>query len=159
MAQQLSREIKASPEVVWRTVSDITRIGDWSTETFKCEWDEGQAPEVGATFTGHNRYGEAEWVNQAKIVEWVPNERITWDVHLIGRLAEKFGTDAVTRWGFVIEPTDDGCRLVQVTEDMRPDDLKALGVKFLPDIADRVQRNYDTMEATLAAIAAACEDD
>lgn len=159
MGQQLSRDIAASPSAVWEMVSDITRIGEWSTETFKCEWDEGQEPGVGATFTGYNHYGDVEWVNQAKITEWVPNERITWGVHLTGPLADKFGTDAVTRWGFVIEPTDEGCRLLQVTEDMRPDGLKTLGAKFLPEIADREQRNYDTMNATLDAIAAACQDD
>jgi len=75
-------------------------------------------------------------------------------------MAERFGTDPVTRWGFVIEPTDDGTtRLVQVTDDMRSDDLKALGAKYLPEIADRVQRNYETMEATLAAIARECVGD
>ena len=157
MGQQVSREISATPEEVWATVSDITRIGEWSTETFKCEWDEGQVPGLGATFAGHNRYGETEWVNQARIIEWVPNERIFWDVHLIGKTAEMFGSDAVTRWGFVIEPTGEGCRLVQVTEDMRPEGLKALGAKVLPEIADRVKRNYETMEATLTAIASVCE--
>lgn len=157
MGQRVSRDIAASPEAVWEVVSDITRIGDWSTETYKCEWDEGQEPGVGATFMGYNRYGEAEWSNRARITEWVPNERLTWGVHLTERLAEMFGTDAVTSWGFEIEPTDSGSRLTQVAEDMRPDGLKKLGEKFIPEIADRVKRNEETMEATLAAIAQACE--
>jgi uncharacterized protein YndB with AHSA1/START domain len=157
MGQQSSRDVAASPEAVWAVVSDITRIGEWSTETYLCEWDEGQQPGLGATFTGHNRYGEAEWSNQGVITEWTPNERLTWDVHLTGPAAERFGSGPMTTWGFVIEPTDAGTRLQQVTEDMRPDDLKALGAKFLPEIADRVKRNYETMDATLTAIAAVCE--
>ncbi len=158
MGQQVSREIAASPETVWSVVSDITRMGDWSTETFRCEWDEGQEPGLGATFSGHNRYGDVEWSNQATITEWAPSERLTWEIYLEGRMAEKFGTGPMTRWGFVIEPSGEGTRLVQVTEDMRPDALKELGAKFLPEIADRVKRNYETMEATLSAIAGACEE-
>ncbi|MDG2112640.1 MAG: SRPBCC family protein, partial [Actinomycetota bacterium] len=57
MGQQSRRDVAASPEAVWAVVSDITRIGEWSTETYLCEWDEGQQPGLGATFTGHNRYG------------------------------------------------------------------------------------------------------
>jgi len=157
MGQHLSREIGASPEMVWAVVSDITRMGEWSTETYLCEWDDGQQPGLGATFTGYNRHGDVEWSNQATIVEWSPNEKLTWDVRLTGPLAERFGTDPVTRWGFNIESRNGGVSLVQITEDMRGEDLKAMGRRALPDIADRVKRNYETMEATLAAIARECE--
>ena len=97
MGQQLSREIAASPEAVWEVVSDITRIGEWSTETNRCEWDEGQEPGLDATFMGYYRYDKVEWSNQAVITEWVPNERLTWDVRLLGPMADRFGTDPVTR--------------------------------------------------------------
>ena len=157
MGQRVSRDISASPQQVWELVSDITRIGDWSTETYKCEWDEGQAPGIGATFTGHNRYGDVEWSNQGRIVEWVPDQQVTWDVHLTGPAADRFGSDAVTRWGFAIEATDGGSRLTEIAEDMRSDDLKRVGERFLPDIADRDKRNVETMEATLAAIASELE--
>ena len=159
MGQQASRVIAASSAEVWAVVSDITRIGERSTETYLCEWDEGQQPGLGATCTGYNRYGEIEWSNRATITEWVPESRLTWDVSLMGPMAERFGTDAVTRWGFVIEPIETGVRLVEATEDMRPDDLRALAVKHLPPEvgADRLQRNYETMEATLDAIAEVCE--
>ncbi|MFT7647520.1 MAG: hypothetical protein ACI8Y4_002269 [Candidatus Poriferisodalaceae bacterium] len=40
---------------------------------------------------------------------------------------------------------------------MRPDGLESLGAKFLPEIPDRLKRNYETMEATLAAIARVCK--
>jgi hypothetical protein len=157
MTQRVSQDIAASPEVVWELVSDITRIGDWSTECYRCEWDAGQVPGLGATFTGHNRFGDKEWSNQSTIVEWVRSERVAWEVRLTGRAAEKFGSDAVTRWGFIIEGTETGTRLSQVTDDMRPEELKVMGAKFLPEIPDRAQRNLETMEATLAAIAADCE--
>lgn len=97
MGQQLSREIAANPEAVWEVVSDITHIGEWSTETIRCEWDEGQEPGLDATFMGYYRYDKVEWFNQAVITEWVPDERLTWDVRLLGPMADRFGTDPVTR--------------------------------------------------------------
>lgn len=157
MTQKVSRDIAASPEAVWDVVSDITRIGDWSPECYRCEWDAGQVPGSGATFTGHNRFGDKEWSNQSTIVEWVRPERVTWEVRLTGRTAELFGGGVATRWGFTIEAIETGARLTQVTEDLRSEELKAAGAKFLPEIADRSQRNLETMEATLAAIAADCE--
>jgi len=112
---------------------------------------------LGATFTGHNRFGDKEWSNQSTIVEWVRLEHVAWEVRLTGRAAEKFGSGAATRWGFTIERIGTGTRLSQATDDMRSDELKDMGAKFLPEISDRVQRNLETMEATLAAIAADCE--
>jgi hypothetical protein len=46
---------------------------------------------------GYYRYDKVEWSNQAVITEWVPNERLTWDVRLLGPMADRFGTDPVTR--------------------------------------------------------------
>ena len=157
MTQMASRDIAASPEAVWELVSNITRIGDWSPECYRCEWDPGKAPGLGATFTGYNRFGDTEWSNQSTIVEWVRLERVAWEVRLTARAAEKFGGDPVTRWGFTVERIGTGVRLTQVTDDMRSEGLKAFGAKFLPAIADRAQRNLETMEATRAAIAADCE--
>jgi hypothetical protein len=46
----------APPEKVWELVSDVTRIGEFSPETFEGEWLEGATgPAVGAKFRGHVR--------------------------------------------------------------------------------------------------------
>lgn len=46
----------ASPQQVWRLVSDITSIGRYSPETFEAEWLGDEAtPVVGARFRGHVR--------------------------------------------------------------------------------------------------------
>lgn len=48
-------------------VSDVTRIGDFSPECYKCEWNDDDAEAVpGVTFTGHNRLGEPEMWAVAK---------------------------------------------------------------------------------------------
>ena len=32
--------VPAAPKVVYDLLSDITRMGEWSPETFHCEWTE-----------------------------------------------------------------------------------------------------------------------
>ena len=55
----------ASPERVWDLVSDVTRIGRYSPETFEAEWIDGATgPAVGASFRGHvkrNEKGPVYW--------------------------------------------------------------------------------------------------
>jgi uncharacterized protein YndB with AHSA1/START domain len=57
-----SIDINASPEVVWELVADITRMGEWSPECVRAEWEDGATrPEVGAHFHGYNKAGTFEW--------------------------------------------------------------------------------------------------
>ena len=53
------------PAEVWDLVSDVTRIGEFSPETFEARWTRGSTgPEVGATFKGHvkrNGVGPTYW--------------------------------------------------------------------------------------------------
>jgi hypothetical protein len=57
--------MSASPQEVWDLVSDVTRIGEFSPETFEAEWLDGATgPEVGAHFRGHvkrNGIGPIYW--------------------------------------------------------------------------------------------------
>jgi hypothetical protein len=55
----------APPEKIWALVSDVTKIGRYSPETFEAEWLDGATgPAVGATFRGHvkrNGKGPTYW--------------------------------------------------------------------------------------------------
>ena len=52
--------ILAPPSSVFRLVSDITRMGEWSPECRRCEWlDDVASASVGARFRGYNQRG---WV-------------------------------------------------------------------------------------------------
>ncbi|MEY3619020.1 MAG: hypothetical protein RL726_1718, partial [Actinomycetota bacterium] len=58
----VSKEIAASPEVVWEMVSDLTRMGEWSPENKGGEWIKGATgPAVGASFKGRNSNGKKSW--------------------------------------------------------------------------------------------------
>ena len=57
---EVSRDINASPSAVFAALTDVTRMGEWSPENDRNEWNEGfDHAEIGAKFTGHNRNG---WV-------------------------------------------------------------------------------------------------
>ena len=49
--------VAARPELVWDLVADITRVGGWSPECIRPAWlAEPGRPQLGARFTGHNRF-------------------------------------------------------------------------------------------------------
>ena len=146
---EVSREIKASPEVVWAAISDVTRMGEWSPECHTCTWDEGfDGPEVGATFTGHNRNGEHEWTTQALVTESVPGQKFAFD--------GVFGELHFSKWAYVIEPTADGCRVTETWDEGRPENIIEL-TKSMTGVDDRASHNQQGMEETLARLAKAVE--
>jgi hypothetical protein len=65
MHDSVTVHMAASPEKIWALVSDVTRIGRYSPETFEAEWLEGATgPAVGAKFRGHvkrNQKGPTYW--------------------------------------------------------------------------------------------------
>src|SRR6516165_952778 len=62
-------EIAAAPARVYDLIADITRMGEWSPECYRCEWvGEVHDPEVGARFQGHNRMGRIRWTTTCEIV-------------------------------------------------------------------------------------------
>src|SRR5260370_22215173 len=53
-----SMDMAAPPEVVYDLLADITRMGEWSPECYRCVCLDGAtAAEVGTRFRGHNRLG------------------------------------------------------------------------------------------------------
>jgi uncharacterized protein YndB with AHSA1/START domain len=100
---EVTVRMAAPPEEVWALVSDVTRIGEFSPETFEAEWTRGSTgPEVGAYFKGHvkrNGVGPTYWT-PCKVTKCVPDEVFEFLV----------GTEdvAVNNWGYRIAPDGDG---------------------------------------------------
>ena len=65
MHDSVTIHMKATPEQVWDLVSDVTRIGSYSPETFEAVWTDGATgPALGAKFRGHvkrNGKGPVYW--------------------------------------------------------------------------------------------------
>ncbi len=77
MKGEVTVRMDAPPEKVWALVSDVTRIGEFSPETFEAEWTRGSTgPEVGASFKGHvkrNGVGPTYW-SPCQVTKCVPHE-------------------------------------------------------------------------------------
>jgi len=135
-------QVDARPEVVYRVVSDVTRMGEWSPETIKCEWIEGaQGPVVGARFKGTNKRGLVKWSTKPTVVVADPGREFAFDV----------GTD--TRWTYRFEPAGTGTTLTESFEMLR--DLRwyyAFFERWLMRVADRRADLERGMATTLERI-------
>lgn len=102
MTSEVSVRMEAPVAAVWALVSDVTRIGEFSPETFEAKWTRGSTgPEVGATFAGHvkrNGVGPTYW-SPCRVTACEPERVFEFAV----------GTDSVTvnNWGYRLEPDGD----------------------------------------------------
>lgn len=146
---EITRDIAASPEVVYAAISDVTRMGEWSEECYACNWHEGfDGPAVGATFDGHNRNGDHEWTSQGKVIEADPGRAFAFECSMFDF---HFST-----WGYRIEPTETGCRVTEWSEDLRPESAIEFSQQ-MSGVVDRAARNRVTMSGTLERLAAVLE--
>lgn len=146
---QVARTIAAPPEVVFAAITDISRMGEWSPETVRAEWNDGVTrATVGAVFTGHNRNGDKEWTTEATVAELVPNERFFFDCSARGFVFSK--------WGYTIEPADGGSLVTEYAQDLRPQSALERSAQ-ISGVTDRLAHNRAGMIATLDRLAAALE--
>jgi polyketide cyclase/dehydrase/lipid transport protein len=90
-------EMKADPEDVWRVVSDLGRMPEFSPELRKA-YVVGK-PGVGANIIGVNRRKLAVWPTTSKVVRWEPGRAVAWKTRESGAtwVYELEGTPAGTR--------------------------------------------------------------
>src|SRR3954454_13673555 len=112
MHDAVTVNMAAPPEKVWSLVSDVTRIGEYSPETFEGKWiDDATGPAVGAKFRGHvkrNGKGPTYWTT-CVVTECEPNRVFAFAV---GPTPEK----ALNSWRYELQPNGDG---TDVTESFR----------------------------------------
>jgi uncharacterized protein YndB with AHSA1/START domain len=103
MQGEVSLHMEAPPATVWELVSDVTRIGEFSPETFEARWRRGyDHAEVGAKFKGHvkrNGIGPTYW-SPCTVTVCEPERVFEFSV----------GTDdvALNNWGYRLEPDGSG---------------------------------------------------
>ena len=146
---EISRDIAASPDVVYEAISDVTRMGEWSEECYACDWrGESDAPRVGAQFDGHNRNGKHDWTTRCTIITADPGRAFAFECSMFDF---HFST-----WGYDIEATPTGCRVTEWSEDLRPTSALEFSART-SGIGDRAERNLQTISGTLERLAAALE--
>jgi hypothetical protein len=134
--------VAAPPETVYGVVSDVTRMGEWSPETIKCDWIEGATgPVVGARFRGMNKRGLVKWSTKPTIVVADPGRAFAFDV----------GTD--TRWTYRFDADGTATMLTESFEMLR--DLRwyyAFAERWLMRVTDRHADLERGMAVTLERI-------
>ena len=110
---EVSIHVEAPPAEVWALVSDVTRIGEFSPETFEARWTHGATgPAEGARFKGHvkrNGVDPTYWspCTVTKCVE--PGD----DGRGVFEFAVGLDGDAWTNWGYRLTPEGGGTRVTE----------------------------------------------
>jgi uncharacterized protein YndB with AHSA1/START domain len=134
----------ASPERIWELVSDVTRIGEYSPETFEAEWLDGATgPVVGAQFRGHvkrNGKGPTYW-KTCTVIASEPGREFAFGV---GNSSHPSSV-----WRYVLVPAGNG---TDVTESFELADTRSLRLYWALLGWTRGKTNRDGMRQTLERV-------
>jgi hypothetical protein len=139
----------APADRVWRVLSDVTRIGEFSPETFEAEWLDGATgPQVGARFRGHvkrNGKGPIYWTT-CTVIAAEPGREFAFGV---GSAVKPLNT-----WRYRLDPVADG---TDVTESFELASTPLLRLYWAVLGWTRGRTNLDGMRTTLERIKAFVE--
>lgn len=134
----------APPDRIWDLVSDVTRIGRYSPETFEAEWLDGATgPAPGARFRGHvkrNGWGPIYWTT-CTVIACEPGQEFSFGVGP--------PTKPLNVWGYKFAPSGGG---TDVTESFQLADTALLRLYWTLLGWARGRTNRDGMRATLERI-------
>ena len=107
--------INATPEHIYDLVADLPRMGQWSPECQRVEWEGGASgPAPGARFVGHNRGGPRgllRWSRHGRVLAADPGREFAF-------VTEEGGRES-TVWRYRFEPVDGGTRVTESYEVKR----------------------------------------
>ncbi len=141
---QATVSVAVPPEEVYDTVSDVTRIPEWSPECAHARWvGDADGPVVGAKFVGVNRRGLLRWRTRPRVVAASRPSEFAFVMSFA-----PFGD--LTRWTYEVEPgEDEGTSLVTERFEMVRDLPRALAtvertLMRVPDREKDLQQNIET---------------
>jgi uncharacterized protein YndB with AHSA1/START domain len=141
--------IAAPPEPIWELVSDVTKIGRYSPETFEAEWLDGATgPAVGARFRGHvkrNGRGPTYWT-KCTVIASDPGREFAFGVGP--------GDKPLSVWRYQLQASGDG---TDVTESFTLARTKLLRLYWALLGWTRGKTNRDGMRTTLERVKAQVE--
>lgn len=146
---EASVHMAARPKRVYELVSDVSRMGEWSPETYRCTWVDADGPAVGARFRAHNRRGSVRWSNTPQVIAADPGREFAFR-----RTAPAAGE---VIWRYRMEPDASGTMVTESYEVVRPPPATMtwiMGVlsRLLLHITDRDADLADGMYTTLTRI-------
>ncbi|WP_157979807.1 SRPBCC family protein [Kribbella monticola] len=144
---EASITVDATPADLYALISDLPRMGEWSTECTRVTWLRSTTYAVpGARFIGHNRAGAIRWFPQGVVVDADPGRRFSFRIH--------FGPIQVASWSYDLTATPTGCQVTESWTDHRPAALhRPLALIF----GNRRDRNTAGIHHTLKSLKTAAE--
>ncbi len=142
-----TQEVAAPPATVWKLVSDLPRIAEWSPQVVKTIV-KGRPIQLGSRMFNVNRKGLLVWPTRSKVIRFEPQSEIAFRIK-----------DNATVWSFTLEPTETGTLVTHRRE--APD-----GITKFSDLAIRRvmggQKSFqeelrEGMRKTLAGVKAVAE--
>ncbi|BBC31496.1 hypothetical protein SGFS_027900 [Streptomyces graminofaciens] len=146
--------VAASAESVYRAVSDVRRMGEWSPECVGV-WSSSRRFDVGSRFIGFNRRRVWFWFTSCSVVRAEENREFAFEVRTFGM--------PVALWGYRFEARGGGSQITEYWDDRRSGSsapvAKLLGLVFTgTPPANRAAVNRAGMRTTLGRIKAAVEN-
>jgi hypothetical protein len=149
MHDSVTVHMDATPAAIWDLVSDVTKIGRYSPETFEAEWlDRATGPAVGARFRGHvkrNGKGPIYWTT-CTVTASDPGREFAFGVGSSDR--------PLNTWRYQLEPVGEG---TDVTESFQLAPTAALRLYWAVLGWSRGKTNRNGMRTTLERIKAEVE--
>lgn len=141
--------VRASAQLLYDLVSDVTRMGEFSPTCTSCWWDAGNGPTVGDWFTGRNQTPDRTWETRSQVVVAVPAQEFAF---VVG--------GAFVRWGYRFTPAAEATEVTESWEFL-PAGIAMFHAKYGDDavvqIADRTRAAREGIPVTLAALKQAAE--
>lgn len=142
-----SIDIAASPEVVFATIVNLPEMGRLSPENTGGQWlSPSTGPALGARFKGTNARGGSTWSTTARVTTYESSSHFSFHV--------TYGPFRVAKWEYVIEPTPQGCRVIEGWSEQRNALVRRSDKK---SGFDRVEYTKISIRTTLASLKAICE--
>jgi hypothetical protein len=146
---QVETVIDASAEALYEMVSNLPRIGEWSPECERVDWEgDVTVPVAGTTFFGHNAVGPGRRIRYSRhgrVLTAEPGREFAF-------ITDEGGRES-TEWRYQFHPEGSGTRVVE-----------SYAVRWIPVWAriidvpfNRHKELLENMETTLARLKTAAE--
>ncbi|OBJ61222.1 SRPBCC family protein [Mycobacterium sp. 1423905.2] len=141
--------IDASPERVYRLITDLPTMASLAEEAVAMTWRKGDAARPGAVFVGRNRNGARRWTTKCTVTDAEPGRTFAFDV--------RSAVIPVARWQYDLVAADGGCRVTESTWDQRPAWFRKVG-GWATGVSDRASANNQHIRLTLQRLKQRAED-
>jgi uncharacterized protein YndB with AHSA1/START domain len=140
--------VYAAPKTVWRLLTDLDRMSEWSPETVRMLPLKPGGLRVGQWYLGINRRKAVVWPTRSVVAVLEPGRSLAWDTKSSG-----------ARWVWELEPDGDATRVVH--RRPVPSSLTTMSKLFAGALLGGTEGHADELEQgmaqTVARLKAAAE--